>query len=435
MNFLLISADGDGLGIAMRLKDEGHNVTVFVKNPKAQYDYGGLLARVADPMSGIFAPDTIVVFDSTGFGKLAEKMRGEGIPVIGGSLFADKLELDRAFGLGVMEDCGILVPESKHFNDWPSAIAYAEARPERMALKSGGEIPSTLSDSPEQMVELLKFYEKAGEKADFELQCFVKGLEISSEGWFDGQQFARPFNHTFERKQMMNGNLGGSHGCAGNVVFACPHNTCRICQEGIARLAPILRAEGYVGMIDLNAIVNKDGIWGLEWTPRFGYDGFPALMEMLTCGLGEILAKYAHGERVPEFPMALKGYGSGLRVSIPPCPTDEESYLAAKGLPIGGLTRNDRVHSFFFNVMLSEDDKLVTSGAWGEIACFTGLGDTIDTAMTGPLEIASRLELPDKGYRTDLTSVFMQCAQEFESECRYPANEEIAERAQATLFS
>ena len=36
-------------------------------------------------------------------------------------------------------------------------------------------------------------------------------------------------------------------------------------------MEPTLAEEGYVGYIDLNCIVNNNGIYPLEFTSRFGY--------------------------------------------------------------------------------------------------------------------------------------------------------------------
>jgi phosphoribosylamine--glycine ligase len=424
VRFLLLSADGDGLGVGLRLRDEGHEVIACIRNPKDARDYDGMIRKV-DKFDKALTPDTIVIFDCVGMGKMAERLRGQGYAVFGASMFADQLELDRAFALGLMEDAGIKVPDSRHFTGWGEAIAYVKAKDARMALKAdgAGAMPSFLADSPEQMIALMEFYQKEGTPADFELQDFVKGTEVSSEFWFDGYNFAKPCNHTFERKQMMNDNIGPSHGCSGNVVFACPHDTCRICQEGIVKMAPILRHHGFVGCLDLNTIVNEEGVWALEFTARFGYDGFPALMEMLTEPLGEVLARYARRKPSGHFPIRTEGFGSALRVSIPPAPA--ENVNAPVGMPIQGLVRADRVHSFFYNVMLDKDAKLVSSGAWGEIAAFTGFGDSIYSAMEGPLSIAKRVEIPSKMYRTDLSMVFEQCLADFGRESSLRRDEPV----------
>lgn len=414
MRFLLLSNDGDGLGIALRLKEEGHEVSAHIRNRKASRDYDNLIAKHSDYTAALrsVGPSTIVVFDSTGGGKTAERLRSQGTPVIGASMLADQLELDRAFALGLMEEAGIQVPPSQHFTDWEEGVKYVTSRGERMCFKSdNNKLTSYVASCPEDMVEFLHHQQSEGETADFELQDFVKGLEISTEGWFDGYQFARPFNHTFEKKQLMNDDIGPSSGCAGNVVWACQHDYCPIVEDGLARFEPLLRHHGYRGMIDLNAIVNEQGVWGLEWTPRTGYDAFPALMEMLTEGVGDMLARYAKGERVSQFPMQAKGFGAGIRVSGPPYPA--EDIEAPKGIPIRNLVRADRPHCYFYNVFLDEEGVLRSSGAFGAICVATGFGETIFGAMGKCLEIAHRMDFRSKQFRTDLAQKFDESYQKY----------------------
>jgi phosphoribosylamine--glycine ligase len=416
VRFFLISGDGDGLGIARRLVDEGHDVTVQIRNPKARHDYDNLLTKVDKlPDVNVFSRETTFVFDSTGGGKTAERFRSMGFPVIGASSFAQQLEMDRHLALDLMKDSGIQVPPSQHFMDWESGKKHVETKAERMVYKSddNGGI-SYVSSGVEDMVEFLKLQESQGEKPDYELQDFVKGLEISTEVWFDGVDYAPPANHTFEKKQLMNGDLGPSSGCAGNVVWACTEPYCGICESGIKRFLPMLQHHGYRGMIDLNAIVNAEGVWGLEWTPRFGFDAFPAFMEMMTEGVGDTLAKYARGERVTEFPISKKGFAAGIRLTVPPYPFEHKhDVIAPAGVRIRNLVRSDREHSYFYNVLMDDAGALRTSGGFGAVACFTGFGDTIDDALGKCEEICKRVEVKDKQYRTDLAQQFDKCYGEF----------------------
>jgi len=411
VRFLLVSKEGDGLGIARRLVDEGHDVVATIKDHRVKGDYDGLINKI--PKLDLSIPkETIIFFDSSGGGKTAERLRGQGYSVAFGSVFADQLELDRATALGLMEEAGIQVPPSQHFTDWPSGIQHAEAHQGRLCFKSdNNKITSYVSSGPEDMVEFLRTQEKNGKPADFELQEFVKGLEISTELWFDGYDYARPLNHTFEKKQLMNDDIGPSSGCAGNVVWACMEEQCRVCEEGIKRMVPILRHHQYVGMIDLNSIVNEEGVWGLEFTPRTGYDAFPALLDMLTDELGDLIARYARGDRSPKFPIREKGFGAGIRVTIPPYPFVDVD--APKGIAIRNLVRADRAHSYFYNVFLDDEGQLRSSGAFGAIAVFTSFGDDIFSSIAKCEEIAKRVDLKDRQYRTDLGSVFEKQYREF----------------------
>lgn len=208
----------------------------------------------------------------------------------------------------------------------------------------------------------------------------------------------------------MNDGLGPSGGCAGNVVWTTKE-TNHVIEEGIARMAPILRDNEYVGPIDLNSVVNGQGVWGLEFTPRFGYDALPSLLELVSGNLGEVISAMAKREAPTELPLENKWAG-GLRISIPPYPS--ERFHSDEGIPIRGLTREDRGHLYFFDVKLDDKTRLVSTHAYGAVVTVTGTGDSISEAMAGPLEIAKRAKIPQKQYRTDLTGVFIKNYNEFD---------------------
>src|SRR5581483_10364453 len=55
------------------------------------------------------------------------------------------------------------------------------------------------------------------------VQRRVKGIEVSTEGWWNGKAWIN-FNHTFEEKRFMAGDLGPNTGCMGNVVVSRGRN-------------------------------------------------------------------------------------------------------------------------------------------------------------------------------------------------------------------
>jgi phosphoribosylamine--glycine ligase len=213
-----------------------------------------------------------------------------------------------------------------------------------------------------------------------------------------------PFNHTIERKQLMNDGLGPSGGCAGNVVWLAKEVD-HVITEGIERMAPILRDREFIGPIDLNTVVNDEGVWGLEFTPRFGYDALPALLELVDGQIGPTIAAMARREAPAELPLVDKRAGA-IRITIPPYPS--ERFRPDEGIPVRGLTREDRPHLYFYDVKLDDANHLVSTSAFGVIVAATGSGDSISEAMEGPVEIAKRAKIPQKQYRTDLKDVFLK---------------------------
>ena len=409
MKFLLMSRSGDGLALARRLSENGHDVAAWVMDRRAKKNFDGLVKKV-DKWSDFIDAKTIVVFDSNGGGKTGDMMRSRGHHVIGGSVFHDQLEMDRGLAFQLMEEVGIKVPPTESFTDWEAGKAYTKKFEGRLVFKPSGElakqgadlgIDSYVSYDSEDMIAMLDYFQTlAGSTpAEFELQKFIEGgVAISTEGWFNGKDFMLPFNHTVERKQLMDQNLGPSGGCSGNSVWACTFNN-HIIDDGIARMAPTLRSFGYIGPIDLNSIVNEQGVWALEFTPRFGYDALPAFLELYQGDVGELLASLAMLTYPKE--MVLKsGFGSALRLSIPPYPSEE--YRPKGGVPIRGFERKDRDHLFFYEVRLNNQDQLVTSDSGGAVVSITGWGESIPGSLWGPYDLAKAARIPDKQYRTDM---------------------------------
>jgi phosphoribosylamine--glycine ligase len=412
MKFLLISGGGDGLGLALRLKDEGHDVAVWIREGRCKKNYLGLLHHV-DKWEEFLDGNTIVIFDSNGGGRTADRLRARGHFVATGGAFADQLELDRQTAFELMQQAGIRVPMYKAFTSWDKARAYVKEKGGRLCFKPSGDsvnqLGSYLAYDVDDMLEMLDLMqEKHHGRPEFLLQDFVKGVEVSSEGWFNGTHFMRPFNHTIERKSLMNDNIGPSTRCAGNVVWTCDEDP--IITEGILRMEDLLREREYLGPIDLNTIVNEEGVWALEFTPRFGYEALPALFELLKQPLAETLSSLARMERPSSLPLETS-VATALFVSIPPYPTDK---APQEGIPVRGFTKQDRPHLYFYDVQLDERLHVVTTPAYGAIVTITGKGDSIVEAMEGPLEIAKRAKIPDKQFRTDLTSVFVRARAELE---------------------
>lgn len=424
--FLLISGQGDGLGLALRLKDEGNDVAVWIREGRCKQNYDGLLRKL-QKWEDFLDKETIVLFDSNGGGRTADRLRARGHFVLPGGTFADQLELDRQVAFELMQQAGIRVPPFKAFTSWDKARGYVKEHDVRLAFKPSGDmekhIDSYLSYDRDDMLEMLDYFEgQAKGRPEFVLQDFVEGVEVSSEGWFNGETFMRPFNHTLEKKKMMNDDLGGSAGCVGNVVWTC--DTSPIIEQGIKRMEPLLREHEYLGPIDLNTIVNEEGVWALEFTPRFGYDSLPSLLELFERPVGETLTSLARLEHPTTMPLR-STFASALRISIPPYPTDKAQ--VPQGIPIRGFTRSDKTHLYFYDVALDEKLHVVTTPAYGALVTITGTGDSIVEAMEEPMEIAKRAKIPSKQYRTDLTSKFVQARAELEPYLKEKTNEPVVE--------
>lgn len=408
MRFFFISECGDGLGLAVRMQLEGHDVQAWVRDDEASKRCRGILElRTPERLDR----DTIVISDCTGSGVFCDGLRLAGLQVIGGSVLADRLEQDRHYAEEVMQACEIATPKTKYFTEWPAATKFVEATEERLVFKPEGElsgvVPSYVATDQEEMIEVLKNAEAKHPKIapEFALQEFIEGTCVSTECWFNGSNFVRPFNHTIERKQFLNGDLGPSGGCSGNIVWACDEDGCEICKATVSKLEDFLRESMYSGPIDVNAVVSEVGVFGLEFTPRFGYDATPTLLcALLDERIGDFFYEVLNTDGY-EQPL-LEGFAAGIRVTLPPWPS--EKYDAAEGVPLRGLKNLE--HFYPYDLMRAVDGELCSSGAFGIVGVALGHGETIEDAFVEAQRYADKLRLPDKQYRTDLDAI---CTKDF----------------------
>jgi hypothetical protein len=170
-----------------------------------------------------------------------------------------------------MQDVGITIPETQSFTSFADGIEFVEQNPDvRWVYKPSKQLgdlsPSHVSYDSEDLIQMLTNIEQDVDINDpqFELQAFEKGIALSTELWFQNGEFIAPLtNHTLERKELMNDNLGPSGGCLGNVVWLC--DGCYACDVA-KQLIPWCERIRYHGMLDLNVIVADDAIYGLEFS-------------------------------------------------------------------------------------------------------------------------------------------------------------------------
>jgi len=164
----------------------------------------------------------------------------------------------------------------------------------------------------------------------------------------------------------------------------------------------------------LNCVVNDKGVWGLEWTPRFGYDATPTYLKMLGIEYGKFFADIVNGT-AKDWPHKCDSM-CGIRFTIPPYPAEPEGekdeeqvqkVLANYGIPIEGWeTFNQNL--YMYEVMLNEDKELVHSDGLGVI------GLVLHENPKRCYEILEKIKIPDIQYRTDLAKVLTKMKQKAE---------------------
>ena len=271
--------------------------------------------------------------------------------------------------------------------------------------KPNGEAPVStfVASDIDQMVHMLDYWEalyrEHKETPNFIITSKIDGPEISTEGWFNGEEFFVP-NHTLERTRFFDGDHGEKTGCAGNVVW---HLDGDLFKTLVLPFKDVLVGK-YCGPFDINAIIDEgtNRPIFLEFTPRFGYDAIFGLAQSLDSDLGELFYQVANGVSVN--PRIRRDFAGATRVHIPPYPEppSDDDKLRPVGLPIKGVSAEDRIKPFYPVEVMVKDDVLVTSGPDGYVIVVGGNGASPEKAMENSYKNVERLEIPLMRYRLDL---------------------------------
>ncbi len=382
-----------------RLLANGHDVRVSVSEPLAQGTMAGLVPRTADWRGELdWVKDGIILFEAVGFGALQDELRTQGFNVVGGSAFGDRLENDRAAALGLLAKRGLNIAGVDEFDSAAAATADLAKRPRRCVFKrsasAGDTFVGTFADGRDVAALLAAQPPDAGEK--FVLMDHVDGVETGVGAYFNGERFLRPACLDWEHKRFFPGDIGELTGEMGTV--ATFEGSEAIFAATLQPLEPLLRDAGHVGYVNLNMIINADGIWPLEFTCRFGYPGFAVLEPLQAISWGELFETMIDpgAERFATH----SGFCVAVVLTTPPLPYSRHEVEAPVSLPLM-VDDFDDPHLHLGEVGLA-DDQLVTSGVYGWSAVVTGTGATITEAQAAANARAARVVAPNVRYRTDI---------------------------------
>ncbi len=403
----------------LRLLAEGHALRVLAREHEEQGTMRGMLPHVTDYGAALdwvraAGDQGLVLFETAHDGLAQDALRREGFSVIGGSALGDRLENERSFGQAALCAAGLRTIPTHAFQDFAEAIAFIARRPRRYVFKlDGGDASSWRNfvgraadgrDVAALLANQKARLEAAGlVRASFILMDHVEGVETGIGGYFDGRSFLKPACLDWEHKHFFPGGLGELTGEMGTLV-SYRHSE-RLFAETLEKLTPQLRDGGYVGYVNLNTIINEDGIWPLELTCRFGYPGYAILSALQRDGWGDLFQRMR--ARAGEF-RTRPGFALGVVLSVPPYPYRYGYAEIARGLPVvfaPELSAEQREHLHLAEVE-TRAGQLVTSGVIGYTMVATGVGENVDQAQARAYALAEQVYVPNLRYRNDIGESF-----------------------------
>jgi phosphoribosylamine-glycine ligase len=402
MRFIVATQHFAGLGFALRLNEEGHDVVVAYRAVDDRRTAArhcligtGLVDRI--PLAEAITNrsrfrDAYWIWDENHSVAENELLRREGFKVFGGGSYADTMEHDREACLSFVDQYGLKPPPSFAFDDARTAIGFVEDNPATAYVYKpdrGENYETWLPQSPdpaEANLELRQHLRSLCNDSSFVLQELKDGVETNVEAWFvDGEpRFAFM---QIESKKKLVGDLGDLVGCAFDFVFALPLES-RAVQESIGRLFPAYREKRYTGFGDANFIAARDGIWFFEKCERFGYNAHPTLFWTLNRDpLGSTLASLVDGTFQPNF---APGFGASCTMYM-----DHRQPGKVVQFPeaIGS-------NLYFYDVHRA-NDLLLTAGYYDDVLIATAFGYTIPTAWEAAVAKAWAVKFPGRSFRID----------------------------------
>jgi phosphoribosylamine---glycine ligase len=405
-NFLFVSVEALSTDLAWQLTKAGHKVKFFAKS-QSEKDVGeGFVERV-DAWEPLKDWAEVIVFDDIGFGELAEKLRAEGKPVVGGSVYTDKLENDREFGQEELKDAGVSTLPSWNFTSFDEAVEFVKKNPDRYVIKPSGNAQNEKEllfvgqeEDGKDVEQVLVHYKlKWSNKIKFfQIQKFETGVEVGIGAFFNGSDFIHPININFEHKRLFPNNIGPSTGEMGTSMYWI--KDCPLFDSTLLKTKEKLAASKYVGYIDLNCIANSKGIFPLEWTSRFGYPTISIQMEGVTSEWGAFLSDLAQGKDAQL--KTKKGYQVGVVVAIPPFPFEDDKAFRKYSEDATILFKKSSLNGIHIGEVKLVDGDWHVAGRSGYVLVITGSGPSMQEAIGATYQSVRNVMIPNMFYRDDI---------------------------------
>jgi phosphoribosylamine--glycine ligase len=423
VRILLIDTWSNFLDFGMRCMAAGHDVVWWDKRRKdgsVRMAGKGIVPRLIDydrlPRYLDWA-DLIVLADNTAYLDMLEPYRNAGYPIVGPSVEAAELELDRAAGQTAMKRAGLKIIPSVEFHDYDDAARFVEKHPTYLVSKPSGDADKALSYVAPNAAALLYMFERwrknekyrrDAKKHGFILQEKKTGCEMAVGGWFGPHGWSRYFYENFEYKKLMAGDLGPNTGEMGTLSMYVTKS--KLAAVALKPMTRQLKALGYVGFCDISGMIDDKGdFWPFEFTMRPGWPTFHNQVATHEGDPAQWMKDLLHGRdtlKVKENTACVS-----VVLAIPDFPYSKLTNKEVSDIPVY-LNDADKRAVHLSEVQLGEayvqaGDKpvkmpcYVTSGDY--VAVVTGLGETITGARRSAYATVRKIKMPaDPFYRPDI---------------------------------
>jgi len=409
--------------LAYLLKKEGNDVKLFVDDRDRRENFKGLLQRINDWRKELpwVGKTGLIVFDDTGYGEVQDTLRKEGYSVFGGCLAGDHLEKNREAAQRIFAECGIKIVPIQECYGVDEAIDFIKKNPDAWVIKQNDDASKSINYIPQfangsDAIAMLESYRSSlkGPNIRITLQQKIIGIEIATSRFFNGTDWVGPIELNIEHKKLFPDDLGPATSEMGTLAWYDTNENNPLFKATLGRLKPYLQKIEYRGVIDINCIVNENGAYPLEATPRFGSPIVYLQSEMHKTEWGSLLKAVADNK--PYSFETRKGFGIVTLVAVPPFPyTKKLPAISPKGLPIyfdKSMNDRDMSHIHFEGVMATEkaggELEYKIADYQGYVLYVTSVSADIRRARKKIRALIDKIYIPKMFYRNDIGLGFLK---------------------------
>ena len=416
MRVLFISGELIAGDVAYQLVREGCDVKLYIQDKSRRECFDKMVKQTDDWGKELkwVGKDGIIVFDDTGHGKIADRLRNEGYSVFGGGVKGDKLEKNREEAQKIFKEYGLTTEESCDFYSSKAAIAHIKKHPSAWVVKQNGHKSSLAyvgqMNDGQDAISVLKCYEKYNREDAINvisLQKRVEGIEMAVGRFFNGKEWVGPICVNFEHKPFFPGDIGPLTAEMGTLAWYDNDEKQQLFLDTLNRLTPYLRDIDYRGYADINCIVSENRAVVLEATMRFGSPLNHLQSEMQITPWRDILEAVAKGRQCEV--KYKKGYSLVVSLAVPPFPyTGVSSSYHLHGVDIlfkRKLSTEEKNRIHFEEVSLRSKKaggEYYIAGPNGYVLFVTGTGETVSGAREQAYSVIKEVVIPKVMYRNDI---------------------------------
>jgi phosphoribosylamine--glycine ligase len=340
---------------------------------------------------------------------LADRLIAKGVACFGPSKKAAVLEGSKAFAKAFMARQGIPTSAFEIFDDLEPALDFVTNSPwgYPVVIKADGLAAGkgvVICNNPDEARAAVQaamadqVFGNAGKR--LVVEAFMRGIEATCMAICDGEK-ALPLVVSQDHKAAYDGNKGPNTGGMGAYAPATQVlgeiGTERILQEILQPTVDGMAAEGraFHGVLYAGLMLTDEGAQVLEFNCRFGDPETQAVIPLIDEDFAARLNRIANGDGVGGPIQWSKRHAACVVLAAPGYPG-----RSPHGLPINGLAEAIDDVLVFHAATAREEDRLVTSG--GRVLGVTGLGDSLDAALSNAYGAIGKISFEGMHYRSDI---------------------------------